>query len=85
MRNEYYFRVAGLLFSVVLPDGWDAETILPSFHPFRCKTRQEGKRFSVYLLLRNLLLTMASARNCSKTHLMILVEHVCFVAVMATV
>lgn len=43
MRNEYYFRVAGLLFSVALPDGWDVETILPSFHPFRCKTCSEGE------------------------------------------
>ena len=43
MRNEYYFRVAGLLFSIALPDGWDVETILPSFHPFRCKTCSEGE------------------------------------------
>ena len=29
MRNEYFFRVAGLLFSVSLPSGWDAEALLP--------------------------------------------------------
>ena len=31
MRNEYFFRVAGLLFSVSLPSGWDAEALLPIF------------------------------------------------------
>ena len=36
MRNEYFFRVAGLTFSVILPGGLDAETLLPSFRPFRC-------------------------------------------------
>lgn len=36
MRNEYFFKVAGLLFSVTLPGGWDVETLLPSFRPFRC-------------------------------------------------
>lgn len=36
MRNEYCFRVAGLLFSVTLPGSWDVDTLLPSFHPFRC-------------------------------------------------
>lgn len=44
MRNEYFFRVAGLLFSVNLPNGWDVETLLPSFLPFRCGTSPEGKR-----------------------------------------
>jgi hypothetical protein len=36
MRNEYFFRVAGLLFSVTLPGSWEVETLLPSFRPFRC-------------------------------------------------
>lgn len=44
MRNEYFFRVADLLFSVNLPDGWDMETLLPSFLPFQCGTSPEGKR-----------------------------------------
>ena len=44
MRNEYFFRVAGLLFSVSLPSGWDAEALLPSFRPFRCGACPEGKR-----------------------------------------
>ena len=39
MRNEYFFRVAGLTFSVILPGGLDAETLLPSFRPFRCGER----------------------------------------------
>ena len=44
MRNEYFFRVADLLFSVNLPDDWDMETLLPSFLPFRCGTSPEGRR-----------------------------------------
>ena len=44
MRNEYFFRVAGLLFSVSLPSGWDAEALLPSFRPFRCGACPEGER-----------------------------------------
>lgn len=44
MRNEYFFKVAGLLFSVSLPDGWEVETLLSSFRPFRCGAYPEGKR-----------------------------------------
>lgn len=44
MRNEYFFRVAGLTFSVILPGGLDAETLLPSFRPFRCGECPEGER-----------------------------------------
>ena len=65
MRNEYYFRVAGLLFSVVLPNDWDAETILPSFHPFRCKTCPEGKA-----IFRILATTQSFADDGKRTELL---------------
>lgn len=65
MRNEYYFRVAGLLFSVALPDGWDVETILPSFHPFRCKTWQEGEA-----VFRVLATTQSFADDGKRTELL---------------
>ena len=65
MRNEYYFRVAGLLFSVALPDGWDVETILPSFHPFRCKTCSEGKA-----IFRVLATTQSFADDGKRTELL---------------
>lgn len=44
MNNEYFFSVAGLLFSVAFPGGWDLEALLPSFRPFRCEARPAGKR-----------------------------------------
>lgn len=44
MTNEYFFSVAGLLFSVALPCGWDVETLLPSFRPFLCGARHEGEQ-----------------------------------------
>ena len=44
MRNEYFFRVAGLTFSVSLPDGWEVETLLPSFRPFRCGACPDEER-----------------------------------------
>lgn len=44
MRNEYFFRVAGLLFSVTLPGSWDVETLQPSFRPFRCGACPGGMR-----------------------------------------
>ncbi|MCM1515803.1 MAG: phosphoenolpyruvate carboxykinase [Paraprevotella sp.] len=44
MTDEYFFSVAGLLFSVTLPCGWDAVTLLPSFRPFLCGSRPEGKQ-----------------------------------------
>ncbi len=65
MRNEYYFRVAGLLFSVALPDGWDVETILPSFHPFRCKTCSEGE--TIFLVLAT---TQSFADDGKRTELL---------------
>lgn len=65
MRNEYYFRVAGLLFSVALPDGWDVETILPSFHPFRCKTCSEGET-----IFRVLATTQSFADDGKRTELL---------------
>ena len=65
MRNEYYFRVAGLLFSVALPDGWDVETILPSFHPFRCKTCSEGET-----IFRVLATTQSFADDGKRTDLL---------------
>lgn len=65
MRNEYYFRVAGLLFSVALPDGWDVETILPSFHPFRCKTCSEGEA-----IFRILATTQSFADDGKRTELL---------------
>lgn len=65
MRNEYYFRVAGLLFSVALPDGWDVETILPSFHPFRCKTWQEEEA-----IFRVLATTQSFADDGKRTELL---------------
>ena len=65
MRNEYYFRVAGLLFSVALPDGWDVETILPSFHPFRCKTCPEREA-----IFRVLATTQSFADDGKRTELL---------------
>ncbi len=65
MRNEYYFRVAGLLFSIALPDGWDVETILPSFHPFRCKTCSEEKA-----IFRVLATTQSFADDGKRTELL---------------
>lgn len=65
MRNEYYFRVAGLLFSVALPDGWDVETILPSFHPFRCKTCSDGEA-----IFRVLATTQSFADDGKRTELL---------------
>lgn len=65
MRNEYYFRVAGLLFSVALPDSWDVETILPSFHPFRCKTCPEGEA-----IFRVLTTTQSFADDGKRTELL---------------
>lgn len=65
MRNEYYFRVAGLLFSVALPDGWDVETILPSFHPFRCKTCSDGEA-----IFRVLTTTQSFADDGKRTELL---------------
>lgn len=44
MINEHTFSVAGLPFSVSLPDGWDADELLPSFRPFRCGTCPGQKR-----------------------------------------
>lgn len=44
MRNEYFFRVAGLLFSVNLSKDWNIEELLPSFRPFRCGACPEGQR-----------------------------------------
>lgn len=43
MRNESIFRVAGLPFSLLLPEGWEVETLLPSFRPFRCGTCPEER------------------------------------------
>lgn len=43
MRNESIFRVARLPFSVILPEGWEVETLLPSFRPFRCGACPEEK------------------------------------------
>lgn len=34
MRIEYQFSIAGFEVSVSLPEGWDADTLLPSFRPF---------------------------------------------------
>lgn len=65
MRNEYYFRVAGLLFSVALPDGWDVETILHSFHPFRCKTCSDGET-----IFRVLATTQSFADDGKRTELL---------------
>lgn len=65
MRNEYYFRVAGLLFSIAIPDGWDVETILPSFHPFRCKTCSEEKA-----IFRVLATTQSFADDGKRTELL---------------
>ena len=65
MRNEYYFRVAGLLFSVALPDGWDVETILPSFNPFRCKTCSDEKA-----IFRVLATTQSFADDGKRTELL---------------
>lgn len=65
MRNDYYFRVAGLLFSVALPDGWDVETTLPSFHPFRCKTCSEREA-----IFRILATTQSFADDGMRTELL---------------
>lgn len=42
MNSIYHFQVAGLLFSVCLPEGWDVDSLLPSFRPFRCSTVASG-------------------------------------------
>lgn len=34
MRIEHQFSIAGFEVSVSLPEGWDADTLLPSFRPF---------------------------------------------------
>jgi len=52
--------VAGLLFSVSLPSGWDAEALLPSFRPFRCGACPEGKR-----IFRLLAATLPFAANAA--------------------
>lgn len=44
MRNEHLYKVAGLLFSVNLPEDWNIEKLLPSFRPFRCGACPEGRR-----------------------------------------
>lgn len=44
MRNEYFFKVAGLLFSINLSENWNIEALLPSFRPFRCGICPEGQR-----------------------------------------
>ena len=37
MLTNYYYKVAGLVFCVSLPEGKDADRLLPSFRPFRCE------------------------------------------------
>ena len=64
MRNEYFFRVAGLTFSVILPGGLDAETLLPSFRPFRCGECPEGERISGCLPTPVPLRMTGNARSC---------------------
>ncbi len=44
MNDDCFFNVAGLPFSVALPEGWEAETLLPSFLPFRCGACPEEER-----------------------------------------
>lgn len=42
--TTYYYKVAGFLFSVCLPADMDAETLLPSFRPFRIAGQEENER-----------------------------------------
>lgn len=37
MRIEHRFSIAGFEVRVCLPDGWDADNLLPSFRSFHCK------------------------------------------------
>ena len=46
--TTYYYKVAGFLFSVCLPADMDAETLLPSFHPFRIAEQEENERQLLY-------------------------------------
>lgn len=64
MRNEYFFRVAGLTFSVILPGGLDAETLLPSFRPFRCGECPEGERIFRLLADTRPFADDGNARSC---------------------
>ena len=33
--EDYYFKVAGFVFGITVPEGTDIEKLLPSFKPFR--------------------------------------------------
>lgn len=43
MRNECFFKVAGLPFSVNFSKDWNIEELLPSFRPFRCEEDTAGQ------------------------------------------
>lgn len=43
MRIEHQFSIAGFEVSVSFPDGWDADTLLPSFRPFYGKKEGQEK------------------------------------------
>lgn len=43
MRIEHQFSIAGFEVSVSLPEGWDADTLLPSFRPFYGKKEGQEK------------------------------------------
>lgn len=65
MRDESVFKVAGLSFSVLLPDGWDVETLLPSFRPFQCEVCPGGER-----IFRLLVTTQPFADDGRRTELL---------------
>lgn len=41
--TTHYFRVAGFLFAISLPEVDDIDGVLPSFAPFRCEPPREGR------------------------------------------
>lgn len=48
MRIEHQFSIAGFEVSVSFPDGWDADTLLPSFRPFYGKKEGQESFAEVY-------------------------------------
>ncbi len=51
MLTDYNFRVADFLFTLRLPDGMNAESLLPSFRPFRVADAADGQRLFTFTAL----------------------------------
>ena len=41
--KQHVFEIAGFRVGLWLPDEWDADGLLPSFRPFRCKGTEREK------------------------------------------